>query len=130
MLKYNAENMKSIPELVGEIKAGLDAGLSEWGLIAIVLLASISSFGLGRLSMLEEVKPSVSIRQAPSADKPASIYIGGLIEASRSGSVYYYPWCAGAAKITPAKQVWFADEAAAKRAGYAPAKNCKGLGGD
>lgn len=102
--------------------------LGEWGLMAVVFLVALSSFGLGRLSALEEAKPSVSIRAAPKLQTPRGMYIGGLIVAARSGSAYYYPWCSGAAKIAAANRVWFPSEAAAREAGYAPAKNCKGLG--
>jgi hypothetical protein len=123
--------MRNIHELGGEIKqqalvAGHDA-VAEWGLFAIVLLVGLASFGLGRLSALEDTKPPVAITEAPTAAKPAALTMGGLVVASRSGSVYYYPWCTGAGKILPANQVWFTSEKAAQTAGYAPAKACAGL---
>lgn len=120
--------MESIEEWKQKIKAALEEGLAEWGLVALVLLVGLASFGLGRLSALEQVRPPVSITQAASAAGARGMAVGGLIVASRSGSAYYYPWCAGAAKILPQNQRWFASEAAARNAGYAPAKNCKGLG--
>ena len=96
-------------------------------MILIVLLIGFGSFGLGRLSMLETVRAPVSITEAPTEANPRGMNIGGLIVASRSGTVYYFPWCASAAKILPQNQVWFASEKKARQAGYAPAKNCKGL---
>lgn len=111
-----------------KIKAFADDALAEWGVAAIVLVIALASFGLGRLSAFEDAKPVLSVAQAPVASEPAALYMGALVVASRSGSVYYYPWCAGAQKIAPANQVWFSDDAAAERAGYTPSKSCKGLG--
>ena len=121
------ENMQNIQELRDKIKPLLDAALAEWGVVAIVILVGLISFGLGRFSASEDVQSPVSVGQASTLQKPAALFMGGLYVASRSGSVYYYPWCTGAQKILPANQVWFSTEDAAKRAGYSPAKGCKGL---
>ena len=121
--------MKTITEYWLKIKSLADAGVGEWGLFAVVLLVAFASFGLGRYSALEEVEPPVALTHAPQEASPRALYIGGLLVASKSGSVYYYPWCSGAQKILPANQRWFADEAAAQQAGYTPSKGCKGLGG-
>ena len=120
--------MENIHEWRQKIKILTDDAVAEWGLAAIVFLVALVSFGLGRLSALEDAKPPVSIEQAPTASKPTSLALGGLIVASRSGTAYYYPWCTGAGKILPANQVWFVSEAAARASGYAPAKACAGLG--
>ena len=117
----------NIQEMGLEIKNVAADAIDEWGLITIVFLVALASFGLGRLSALEDARPPVSIVQTPSAAKPATLFMGGLILASRTGNAYYYPWCAGAGKIAPSNQVWFPSEDAARAAGYAPAKNCKGL---
>ncbi len=121
--------MLNIQDWGQKIKNVAEDLLSEWGLIAVVFLVALSSFALGRLSVLESAKPPVAISQAPTEQKQREMTAGGLIVASKSGSAYYFPWCTGAAKILPINQVWFADETSAKRAGYAPAKNCKGLQG-
>jgi hypothetical protein len=121
-------NMQSIAELKPQIKSAAGHALGEWGLIAIVFLVALSSFGLGRLSALEDARPPVSIETVPTLSEPRGMYIGGLYVAARGGNAYYYPWCVGAAKIAPANRVWFPSETAAKAAGYTPAKNCKGLG--
>ncbi len=120
--------MKTITGYWLKIKGLLDAGIGEWGLFVLVFLIGIASFGLGRLSALQDVRPPVSLNQAGWEASPRALYVGGLIVASRTGSVYYYPWCTSAVNILPQNQVWFADEAAAQQAGYAPAKTCKGLG--
>ena len=119
--------MGNIQDIGLKIK-GLAADMvHEWGLVIIVFLVAIASFGLGRLSALEEARPPISITQAPSAANQQAMAPGGLLVAARSVSVYYYPWCTGASKILPQNQRWFQSEEAARKAGYAPAKNCKGL---
>lgn len=122
------QNMRNIPEWWQKIKNLGEDWLAEWGVASVVFLVALASFGLGRLSTLEEVRVPVSIGSAATAERPAALFMGGLLVASRTGSVYYYPWCSGAQKIAPANQVWFGSEVAAKKAGYAPAKTCKGLG--
>ena len=120
--------MQRIQDIWLKIKGWLDGFVGEWGLVAIVFLVALASFGLGRLSVLEAARPPITTGQAPVAANPRAVAPGGLLVASRNGRTYHYPWCAGAAKILPANQVWFQSEEAAKRAGYVAAKNCKGLG--
>lgn len=118
---------QTIQDLMALCKRRLEAGIGEWGIPALIILLGVASFGLGRFSALEEARPAISLGTSPSLAAPRGMYPGGLYVASRSGSAYYYPWCAGAAKILPVNQRWFASEEEARNAGYAPAKNCKGL---
>jgi hypothetical protein len=118
---------QNIHDFLASCKHHLDVGIGEWGLVAIIVLTAFGSFGLGRLSALVDARPPVSLSQAPEKAAPAALAMGGLVVASRSGSVYYYPWCAGAGNIAPQNQRWFADERSAQAAGLHPAKNCKGL---
>ena len=113
-----------------KIKAAAEDWTAEWGLITIIFLVALSAFGLGRLSALEEARPLVAISQAPVEKSPQALTVGGLFVASKTGSVYYFPWCTGASKILPQNQRWFDTETAALKAGYAPAKACKGLAGN
>ncbi len=119
--------MASITEWRLKIKAGIAHLAGEWGLIILVFLLAFASFGLGRLSALRDSQPPISVTIAPTEAEPRAMAAGGLVVASRSGSAYYYPWCGGASNISPANTVWFNSEAAAQKAGYVPAKNCKGL---
>src|SRR3989344_4799218 len=109
--------MGSIQEARLKIKNWADIAIGEWGLVAIVVLIGFASFGLGRLSVLESVRAPVSITNAPTITEPRGMNIGGLIMASRTGSAYYFPWCASASKILPQNQVWFASEERARLAG-------------
>ena len=119
--------MPNIPDIWTRCKAALEPLLAEWGLIAVVFLVAFASFGIGRFSALEAAKPVVSVGEAPMEAQPKGMAVGGLVVASRSGSVYHYPWCGGASQISAANMVWFKSEDAAKAAGYSPSKSCKGL---
>lgn len=110
-----------------KIKGTLDRGIAQWGILGLILLAVLGAFGLGRLSALEDARPVVSVSEAAMAPATISMAPGGLLEASRTGSVYYYPWCAGVAQISPQNVRWFASEKDAQKAGFRAAKNCKGL---
>ena len=73
--------MQSIQEGWLKIKNWTADAIGEWSPIVIVLLIGFGSFGLGRLSMLERVRPPVSILQAPTVAEPKGMSIGGLIVA-------------------------------------------------
>ncbi|OGG53461.1 hypothetical protein A3C20_04275 [Candidatus Kaiserbacteria bacterium RIFCSPHIGHO2_02_FULL_55_25] len=119
--------MRNIQEYWQKIKGFLDAGIGDWGLVAIIFLTALGSFGLGRLSALVEARPPVPLTMSPEKSSPAALAMGGLVVAAWSGTVYYYPWCSGAGNIALQNQRWFTDEKSAQAAGYRPAKNCKGL---
>lgn len=97
------------------------------GIPLAVILVGLASFGLGRLSMIEEMRPEIMLQNAAAAEAIQPIALGGLIVASRSGSTYHYPWCAGAQQIAEQNKRWFKSEEEARKAGYKAAKNCKGL---
>lgn len=105
----------------------LRAIFEVWGIPTAVVLVGLASFGLGRLSIVEEMRSPVTTQKASAIEAVSSIHIGGLIVASKNGSAYYFPWCAGAQKISEQNKRWFTDEEGARKAGYKPAKNCKGL---
>lgn len=118
---------KNIHEFVILCKRYLDAGIGEWGLVIVIFLLAIGSFGLGRLSALVDARPPILLTQGEMDATPTNLKMGGLYVASRSGSVYYFPWCTGVSRITLSNQRWFTDEKSAQAAGYKPAKNCQGL---
>jgi len=120
-------NGGTIQDFWTRCKQGVEAVLAEWGLIIVVFLVALASFGLGRLSATEAARPIVSVGQAPEETEIRPMHAGGLVVASKNGSVYHFPWCAGASQIAVANQVWFTTEEAAQKAGYTPSKNCKGL---
>jgi hypothetical protein len=123
-------NVTNIQPFCAKCKAWLGASIGEWGLILVVFLVAVACFGLGRLSAGEAAKPVVSVSEAPVEATPKGMAVGGLVVASRNGSVYHFPWCGGAAQINEANKIWFASEESAQEAGYTPSKSCKGLGGE
>ncbi len=117
--------MESIQDLSQRIKVSAMDGVREWGIAILMLLISVSSFGLGRLSGLVDSQGTITITQA--ATVAQALTHGGMYEASRTGAEYFFPWCKNAEKLQITDQVWFATELAAQKAGYSPAKNCRGL---
>jgi hypothetical protein len=122
-------NSKTIQDIAARCKAWLEEGIGEWGLLLIIFLVAFGAFGLGRLSALEDAKPPIRIENAPEITTPPAIPAGGYVVGAKTGSTYYFPWCSGAERISAANQTWFPSEPAALKAGYHPAKNCKGLAG-
>lgn len=51
----------------------------------------------------------------------------GRVVASKNGTKYHYPWCAGAKQISEKNLITFESIESARTAGYTPASNCKGL---
>jgi hypothetical protein len=147
----------TLHELLYEIKSlreRLDTRATYTSLLIVAV--GLSSFGLGRLSRLEEARIPVRIEQTASAlspeakeatpmsvgtgvadssvkdkgltikdsDAPTS---GGQLVASKTGAKYHFPWCSGAKRISEANKLWFNSVEEARKAGYTPASNCKGL---
>jgi len=95
--------------------------------IGILVLASLTSFGLGYLAGLDAGQGSpAAIEESPVAAPEAMAPAVGQVVASKNGTKYYFPSCAGVARISESNKVWFASAAAAAAAGYAPAANCTG----
>ncbi len=93
--------------------------------IAILVLAASFSFGLGYLAGLDAGRTGTFSLEMASDPLPlATTAETGQIVASKNGTKYYFPGCAGAGRISDANKVWFASAAAAAAAGYAPAANC------
>ena len=100
----------------------------------IIFLTSLSSFGLGRLSVdLKPASPILITDTAATSDsvpnQPADIgnHTDQRVLASRTGSTYYYTWCSGAKRIKEENKIWFATKEAAEKAGLKQAGNCSGL---
>ena len=121
---------------------------------AVIILIGGASFGLGRLSVLYEIRPEVTIESiedtgdtmlqvsaesAISSQSAAAIQatavetsdgfetVGGEVVGSKNGTIYHFPWCSGAKRISEANKIWFLGPKEARAAGYEPAANCKGL---
>lgn len=95
-------------------------------IVMLVILVGVASFGLGRLSALEETRPAVRILHSATVEE-SPIVIGGKYVVSRRGSKYHFPWCPGARAMNENNKIWFDSIEDAQQAGYAPAGNCAGL---
>ncbi len=122
----------------------------------LLVLVSVASFGLGRVSALQgfpwdEGQNTAAITPIPVSIDPLEIkavQAVGTVESgvvsevappaetpvsakqyvgSRNGTKYHLPWCAGAKQIKEENKVWFGTKGEAEKAGYAPASNCKGI---
>jgi hypothetical protein len=141
----------SIQEIIGNIKRFFgDYDV----LIGLVLLAvSISSLMLGRMSLEGESalnvtqnkaeiqsavseaptefqkEPNSKIVEQPELVSPvkAETTTENQYVASKNGTKYHLPWCAGAQQIKEENKIWFDSKDEAERAGYTPASNCKGI---
>ena len=129
-----------VTETKEKVKLWMEENRSDLYTAAIILLVCLSAFGLARLSILwpqkeplriiggqeaaaisgnKETKPEKNANIPPSAQDK---YV-----ASKSGTAYHYPWCAGAKQISDKNKITFNSIEEARAAGYTPASNCKGL---
>jgi len=127
----------------------LDLDNSLFVILTIILVA-FASFGLGRLSVnIQEKTPIIFPQKFPVFEQKAQAYIpqdseqiepnliinnnllpqvqSGSVVASKNGAKYHFPWCSGAVRIKDENKIWFDNVEEAKKAGYEPASNCKGL---
>lgn len=112
----------------------------DWAIVAIILLASSGSFGLGFLAgkdvgekaEIQILEPVVLEAGVPgptvsAEEKEVVMNAGGQYVASKTGKSYHLPWCSGAKLIKDANKVWFSTKEEAEAKGYAPAGNCPGI---
>ena len=78
-------------------------------------------------SALQASPKAATAVEASSDPLPPAPSGGGEYVASKSGKSYHLPWCAGAKQIKEENKIYFSSKAEAEAAGYAPAKNCKGI---
>lgn len=115
-------------------------------LLVLVICGIIAS--LVKLSMLESGKTGIKISY-PNAEMASLVLVStqdeaskgvassltqdpssaqsGEVIGSKSGKKYYFPWCGTVKRIKPENQVHFKSIEEAKKAGFTPGGNCKGL---
>ena len=119
----------------------------------VIILIAVIAFSLGKTFGLQEKRPEVKIineaqTNSASVNKPQNtaaaasavstsqsavqtvvspVSSGGQVVASRNGTKYHYPWCAGAKQISAKNLVTYSSIEEARAAGLTPAANCKGL---
>lgn len=108
--------------------------------IAVIIFIAIIFFSLGRLWKVEGERQPVKVLGGSNAvsnniagdlAQTASTVNAGnsdsIVVASKNGTKYHYPWCAGAKQISAKNLITFNSIEDARAAGYTPASNCKGL---
>jgi len=126
-----------------KIKYFVEDNKSDLLVAVAVFLVGLGGFGLGRLSAIWSEKKPITIIQnqeentealRPTLDRQNIASVVSAIQnkhgkyiASKSGTAYHFPWCAGAQKIKEANKIWFNTKEEAESRGYKPAGNCEGL---
>ncbi|TAL49071.1 hypothetical protein EPN83_02235 [Patescibacteria group bacterium] len=112
----------------------------------MLVAVATAAFGLGRLSFYSEKQVPVTLRldsqtleevsnSAPSEAqaeieaevKGAAVETSGSVVASKNSDKYHFPWCSGAKRISAENRIVFSSAEEARKAGFSPAANCKGL---
>ncbi len=108
-------------------------------IVAVIIFVGFAGFGLGRLSLIEQERKTVQIEYPEylstsvlsAEDSTGGTVVpsaeSGLLIASKNGSKYHFPWCSGGKRILEKNKIWFDSAEEARKAGYTPAANCKGL---
>lgn len=121
---------------IGEGRGALES--RDLYVVVLIILISAMSYGLGRLSKIQENRVPVQIEnpgQVLGSSISNTANIGSLEQDDSSGKYvgsinsdkYHLPWCSGATRISDGNKVWFASKADAQAQGYVPAGNCPGL---
>ncbi|OHA46531.1 MAG: hypothetical protein A2541_00300 [Candidatus Taylorbacteria bacterium RIFOXYD2_FULL_36_9] len=117
--------------LLFKIKDGFDVKKDTF-IVLTIILVGLAGFGLGKLSALEKGREPIQIKKLNSlssninTSSPENTAVK-LLVASKSGTKYHFPWCAGASQIADKNKIYFASYEEAQKAGYTPASNCQNL---
>jgi len=77
-------------------------------------------------SLKSKITFSAPIKEAGEASGTVSTIRGAYV-ASKTGAVFYAPWCSGVKRIKEENKVWFESKEEAMGKGYKPSGNCKGM---
>jgi hypothetical protein len=141
--KYEIETESKTVNFKEKVGSFLD---SRYFVAVVIILLTIIAFALGRISGLQDKREAVRIiNNSPpgrvlgastSSPNPspcegegcsAISTSSGQVVASKNGTKYHYPWCAGAKQISAQNIITFNSTEEARAKGYTPASNCKGL---
>lgn len=125
----------SIPNILDKIKSKISIDKSTIMYLFIIVGVGISSFGLGRMSVINartQYKDSESFLKTTYLQKDTSentlspeIIKEKVFVASKNGKMYYTVGCSGAKRIKQENQVWFSSKTDAEKAGYTLSTTCK-----
>lgn len=92
-------------------------------IIAVVVLTSLISFFLGRLSVLEAESGEVEIYYPDIVASLVQDDSQAKVFASRNGTKYYFDWCSS--QVKEANKIYFDGEEAALATGRTLASGCR-----
>ena len=134
---------------MNKIKGIIGIDSTTFLLLCILVLVSLGSFGLGRLSVsntdenssikLENTSEGIvkgEIGKSIKAESNMESVVGSMNKveeiqkekmyvASKNGKLYYAISCSGAKRISEKNRVWFASASDAEKSGYTPSSSCK-----
>ena len=131
----------SIYDFVDKIKGKFYIDRYTLLCLIIIIIVSIGSFGLGRLSVINneiediqsagsDYKASVGDWVGESKQNTKALPTGDLPKekmyiASKNGKLYYSIGCSGAKRISDKNSIWFATKEDAEKSGYSLSSTCK-----
>jgi len=113
---------------------------SEVILVLVIIMTTVISFNLGRISERNRAKTPITITSsmevASRQDRSDTKAIANqknirdtnspVVASKKSSShLYHFSWCSGASKIAEKNKLTFPNELAAIAAGYSLASNCE-----
>jgi len=97
-------------------------------IIGILIGTCLASFGLGYFAGKDAGQALGGQGSSTSLEtRTTPLNTPGEVVASKAGTKYYLPTCAGADRISDDNKVWFASADLARAQGYEPASNCNGI---
>ncbi len=104
----------------------------------VLILVALSSFGLGRMSMNNEINSKLKLENENIQVVKSEVGKSGEEEllnevdhekkkmyiASKNGKLYYSTGCSGAKRISEKNALWFANREDAEKSGYVFASSC------
>ena len=122
----------SIPNIFDKIKVKASIDRMTIVYLCIIVGVGLSSFGLGRLSVVPDQANNDPITIT---NEPKSALEGGNTTkevnmadrryvASKNGKMYYSPNCSGAKRIKIENQIWFSTKEDAEKSGFTLSSTC------
>jgi len=122
----------SIHDLINKIKRNNDLDNISLIYLLIIILVSISSFYLGKISVDSSKLDEKYNENTEPQQKEETYDINPLSKveekkyvASKNGKMYYSPGCNGAKRIKKENEVWFGSKEDAEKSGYVLSGSCK-----
>ncbi len=119
--------MSNLADKIKQVKNKIKPFENDLIVVIIIILVTFTVFGLYKLAELRENKTPITIEKKTAIGEGNILNAEKLFVASKNGTKYYYPWCSGVSRIKEENKVWFSTADEAKKAGFQPAANCKGL---